>query len=116
MADIKREKAADKDVLVLGGELTVTHISSVKNELQDVLRSSSSVQVRMENVQDLDVAFLQLLCAAHRTAADENKSLTIGGDMEKFRALLKRSGFQRHIGCRENSRYPCLWLCEKEES
>jgi len=115
MADIRREKTADREIIVLGGELTITHIGSVKKELQDAIRTASTVLVRLENVQEVDVAFLQLLCSAHRTAADADKSLAIGGEMERFRALLKRAGFQRHIGCRENSRYPCLWLCATEE-
>ena len=67
--------------------------------------------VHLENVREMDIAFLQLLCSAHRTAADEKKFFTIDGDRELFLALLSKSGFQRHIGCRDNDRYPCLWLC-----
>ncbi len=113
MVEIRRERTAEQEIVVLGGDLTITDMSSVKSELQHALQNASAVLVRLEQVRELDVAFLQLLCSAHRTAADQNKSFRIGGEIEPFRTRLKKAGFQRHIGCRENSKYPCLWLCEQ---
>lgn len=112
MADIRRETAADGEILVLSGELTIRHLQAIKAGLADSLRSASPVRVRLENVRELDIAFLQLLCSAHRTAADDNKPFTIDGDRDLFLALLNKSGFRRHIGCRDNGRFPCLWLCD----
>lgn len=116
MTDIRRDKTADGETIVLTGDLTITQTQKVKAELLDALRSASSVEVRMENVRQLDVAFLQLLCSAHRTAAGANKSFAVGGERGRFQALLKKAGFQRHIGCRENSGHPCLWLCDSSDS
>ncbi len=115
MADIRREQTADGETVVLGGELTITHMENLKAELLDALRNASQVKVRLENVSEMDMAFLQILCSAHRTAADHNKSFTIGGELDRFRTIMKSAGFQRHIGCREESKYPCLWLCQNND-
>lgn len=116
MAEIRREKTAEQEQLFLGGDLTIASMKDVKTALQDAIRNASSVAVYLEHVRNLDVAFLQILCSAHRTAADENKPFSIYGELDRFKLLLEAGGFQRHIGCCDSSRHPCLWLCNKGET
>lgn len=110
MLEIREEKKNDGTTIVLKGALTVASIGGIRAALLDAVRSARAIEVRLESVADIDIAFLQLLCSAHRTAANRNKPFTVSGEQEGFIELLKRSGFQRHIGCREISKHPCLWI------
>ncbi|MDH4163389.1 MAG: STAS domain-containing protein [Nitrospirota bacterium] len=114
MADIREETTNDGKTIIMSGELTVSAVNSIKITLLNALRVAPALQVRLESVSRMDIAFLQLLCSAHRTAADSGKQFTVSGDPDRFLELLKKSGFQRHIGCRESGKYTCLWLVQAE--
>jgi hypothetical protein len=111
MTDIRRSRAGERAIVTLSGVLTVPHAKAVRTALLEAVQSASAVEVVVENIVDLDVSFPQLVCSAHRMAADLNKQLTITGiEQERFSDMLRRSGFTRHIGCHESTRKSCLWL------
>ena len=111
MADIQRRHEGDRETVTVAGELTVPHAQRLKAALLDALQGSARVEVVLGKITRLDSSFPQLLCSAHRTAADRQKRLTVtGAEQERFTDLLRRSGFTRHTGCRESTRETCLWL------
>jgi anti-anti-sigma regulatory factor len=111
MADIKKKIEGDRATLVLGGELTVRHAQQLKAALLDAMQGFPHVEVVLGKIDDLDSSFPQLLCSAHRTAAEQQKQMTVtGADQERFADLLRRAGFTRQTGCRESTRATCLWL------
>ena len=115
MADIRRRQEGERTIVTLGGDLTVSSAAALKAELLAAVRSSSAVEVAVEDIGTMDVSFPQLLCSAHRTAAAQNKILTITGlAQERFGTMLLRSGFSRQTVCHENIRTPCLWLQDQE--
>jgi anti-anti-sigma regulatory factor len=115
MADIRREKKNGREVLTLSGSLTVKHAKALKAALLEAVRTAPEVELDVENIGDLDVTFAQLVCSAHRMAADLNKQMTITGlEQERFSQMLARFGFFRHIGCHESTRKSCLWLYRQE--
>jgi ABC-type transporter Mla MlaB component len=112
MADIRHTKKKNgREVLTVSGALTVKHAKALKAAFLEAVRNATSVEVEVENIDDLDVTFVQLVCSAHRMAADLNKQMTITGlEQERFSQMLGRFGFFRHIGCHESARKSCLWL------
>jgi len=111
MADIRNAQKNGREVLIVSGVLTVKHAKALQAALLEAVRTAPAVEVNVENISDLDVTFAQLICSAHRMAADLNKQMTITGlEQERFSQLLGRFGFFRHIGCQENTRKSCLWL------
>ena len=117
MADIRRTQKNGREVLIVSGALTVKHAKALRAALLESVQKAPAIEVDVENIGDLDVTFAQLICAAHRMAADLNKQMTITGlEQERFSQLLGRFGFFRHIGCHENTRKSCLWLHGHEES
>jgi len=97
--------------VTVSGDLTVPHAKAVRTALLEAVQGAAAVEVVVESIADLDVSFPQLVCSAHRMAADLNKQLLITGiEQERFADMLRRSGFTRHIGCHENTRKSCLWL------
>lgn len=111
MATGRREKARKPITIAIKGDATVGAATRLKATLQQALQSASAVTVSLENITGVDVTFLQLLCSAHRTAAEAGATLTIKGtDREPVTSLLRQAGFLRHIGCHESTRRSCLWL------
>lgn len=108
--------AAAPQELVLSGDLTVRRISALKGELEQVLASGGAVQLRLAEVAEVDLAFLQLLCAAHRQASRQEQVLTVSGDAAgRFVEALLQGGFGRQIGCAADSRHGCLWPVAEAE-
>jgi len=115
MAEIHHATKNDREVLTVSGALTVKHAKALREAFIEAVRNAPAVEVNVENIGDLDISFVQLVCSAHRTAADLNKQLTISGvEQERFRQTLSRFGFFRHIGCHESTRKSCLWLHVQE--
>jgi anti-anti-sigma regulatory factor len=111
MADIRHANKNGREVLIVSGSLTVKHAKALKAALLEAVQNAPAVEVDVENIGDLDVSFVQLVCSAHRMVADLNKQMTITGiDQERFSRMLGRLGFFRHIGCHESTRKSCLWL------
>lgn len=111
MAGIKRVRSGDKELITVSGDLTVQNAKTLKEALLDAIRTAPAVVLAVERVSELDVAFPQLVCSLHRSAADLNKQLTISGlDEEPMGRLLRQAGFLRHIGCHESTRKSCLWM------
>jgi len=111
MAERKREKTKKSQTLVISGEATVASVARLKAELAKALRTAQSVHVELERISGVDVSLLQLLCSAHRTAAQAGKKLTIMGiEREPVTGLLRQAGFLRHIGCHETTLRSCLWF------
>ena len=114
MADIRQSQAGDRAIVTVSGVLTVPHAKAVRQALLEAMQGAAAVEVVVENIADLDVSFPQVVCSAHRMAANLNKELTITGtEQAPFSDMLRRSGFIRQIGCRENTRSSCLWLRER---
>lgn len=117
MADIRLANKNGRTVLTVRGALTMKHAKVLKDAFLEALRDATVIEVNVENIGDLDVTFAQLVCSAHRTAADQHKQMTITGlEQEKFSQMLGRFGFFRHIGCHESTRKTCLWLHGQEAS
>jgi ABC-type transporter Mla MlaB component len=112
MADIRHTKKKNgREVLIVSGALTVKHAKALKAAFLEAVRNAPSVEVKVEKIDDIDVTFVQLVCSAHRMAADLNKQMTISGfEQERFSEMLGRFGFFRHIGCHESTGKSCLWL------
>jgi hypothetical protein len=57
-----------------------------------------------------DMALLQLLCSAHRTALRAGKRLELGNEPPgQFRMVMDLAGLSRHIGCAQDDTDSCLW-------
>ena len=117
MADIRHANKNGLKVLTVSGALTMKHARVLKDAFLEALHNAPAIEVNVENIGDLDVTFAQLVCSAHRTAADLHKQMTITGlEEEQFSQMLGRFGFFRHIGCHESTRKTCLWLHGQEAS
>jgi anti-anti-sigma regulatory factor len=80
-------------LLKIEGELVAGNVPAVQEIVLGVLPEAKSVRLVLQEVESLDLAFVQLLWSARRTAAALNKSFAVEGTLpDELRALLQTAG------------------------
>ena len=103
-------KAGASAELIWQGDMTVRRIATLRAELQFALDGHQRLTLRLGDVKEVDLAFLQMLCAAHRYASRNARELSVVGDAERvFATTLELAGFSRHVGCTLDGAGNCLW-------
>jgi len=93
------------------GDLTIRRIAELKTQVQQALAGATQVSIEIAAGAECDMTVMQLLCAAHRTASRQGKTLRLFREIpEQFKMIMKLAGFSRHIGCARDESGCCLWL------
>ena len=80
--------------LLLGGQLTVEHAAKIREELIRAFQQAERVVLTVGEDAVPDLSFLQLLCAARRTALQEKKSFELdSAAAPKVHVLLQEAGY-----------------------
>lgn len=104
------EKKTQTAEHVLSGDLTLQVAGEVKALFVKALSAKGDVTFRFEDVGDVDLSFIQMLCSAHRSAHDDGKKFNLAGTWPKsLTALLEESGLNVHVGCSLDSGIECPW-------
>lgn len=102
--------AGEMVTLQWSGDLTIRRIAELKAEVEEALATATSIYIEIGPDAQSDMTVLQLLCAAHRTAARQEKSLQLCGEIpEQFKMVMNLAGFSRHIGCARDKSGCCMW-------
>ena len=64
-------------VLIVEGNLTIERAGELKGTLLNALKDAASIGICFKEDSRIDVSFLQLVCAAHRSACSSGKQLKI---------------------------------------
>jgi len=100
----------NKRILALSGDLTVLHAHEIKREITDALKISDGLILDLTDSNDIDITFLQILCAAHKTAVNVGKNMEINKDSYGLiKKVLYRTGFIRQMGCLRENKNDCLF-------
>lgn len=92
------------------GNLTIEHAAELQQVLMESLDRGDSLCLVFENVAEVDVSFLQLLCSAHRTAVKTGKTLVLDRHRpEPLRLIVMEAGFVRQEGCVLDVHHTCIW-------
>ncbi len=109
MFDYRAEQTEDKTVLTVNGELTIQNAGAFKNLLAESLEKTGHLVLNLENVTEVDLSCLQLLCSAQLTTTELNRRLTMdGGCAEAFRKAAAESGYLGDEACKQS---PCNQSC-----
>lgn len=80
--------------LAFHDELTISKISQTRDTLINAFKTADTVTLDLSAVSRVDLAGLQLLYAARRTARDRSKTLQlVGTDNPAFATALNGNGF-----------------------
>jgi anti-anti-sigma regulatory factor len=105
MNAIGREKMTDSGknipgrhtVVVMEGDLTVENAVELKEKLRAAIEKSESVVIQCNDSARIDISFLQLACAAYRTALDAGRNLKLSAAIpESLMRAVQSAGFAYH--------------------
>ena len=97
-------------VLAVNGEMTIRNAVEIRNALLKAFSAGESLILEMDKVTAVDLAGLQLLCAAHRSSMTDKKHFRISGiNNEAIKSEIMDAGFPRHSGCVEDIDKTCVW-------
>ena len=101
------ERKENEAVVTVGGRLTASQAGLLHQALLDAFAGTRRVEVSLRGVQEADLSFLQLLCAAHSTAAARGVAFVVSGldAAGPVARLLRAAGAARGAGCPAG----CLW-------
>lgn len=94
--------------LTVASGLTIAQICPLKEALLRGLDEADQVTLDVGADADIDVAGLQLLCAAHRYARKQGKELSLSGIGERTRELARAAGFAHGVMCGGGNQ-ACFW-------
>ena len=104
-------KTGDKGVVTFSNDLTLPHAEELKAAFLKALVETDDVAIVFENVQEVDLSFLQLLCSAHRSAVRLKKTVKFSAALPKvFTEAAEAAGFARLKGCKLDCDKSCLWM------
>ncbi len=109
MFDFKSERTEDKTILTINGELTIQNAAALQGALIESLEGTEHLVLNFENVTEVDISCLQLLCSAHSTIIKLNRSFTINSSCpEAFKKAAVDSGYLQHETCATDCDKNCL--------
>lgn len=113
MEDFTATRSGQPDDLTvtMAGNMTIHFAAEMKETLLTAFNESSKLTCNIESVPEIDLAGLQLLCAAHKSFCTAGRQFEIIGlDAEAIRKTITSAGFARHVGCMKDEASRCLWV------
>ena len=108
--DIRIDQSGRKCVITCGGDLTAHQLHDVRTALIKALIDFDEVALDLQSITNTNLACLQLLCSAHRSAGRLDKQLTFTGPRpEILNTIAASAGYLRQVGCRLDKDRTCLW-------
>jgi len=100
------EQSDGTETITIAGEMTISFADELKKVLMNALSVNDQVRLNLEQLTEVDLPSLQILCSAHRTSIKMKKSFAWTGICPgPLKLIAERSGYSRHMGCTQD----CLW-------
>ncbi|MDD4384460.1 MAG: STAS domain-containing protein [Bacteroidales bacterium] len=91
-------KTSEVGIIIIQGELTIDNAQELKAFLLENLKKHSQIQVKINEVDSIDLTAVQLLQSFLWDAKQEQKSINFEMKLsEDHRILLERSGFETFL-------------------
>jgi anti-anti-sigma factor len=91
-------RIAMNERFIVEGELTVFTVHALKDRIMAALAESSTLQINLSDVSEVDGAGIQLLLAAKREAQQRGGTLSLTGHPPQFIAALELTDLAREFG------------------
>ncbi len=96
MLEIEEFTEHDKSSLLFSGDLSVANASELQQQLLKAATKVSHIDVKVANVKNLDLSFLQLLFAWAQSMKQSGKNLIFDFQLDQeFERILNESGFRQ---------------------
>ncbi len=108
---ISYREANNRGTLVLDGDVTLAEAEELRMQLIKAIINVDELWLEFGTPGQVDLAALQLLCSAHRSAIRMNKKVGFTGAWpEPFRKAVHDAGFERSVGCSLDCFNTCIWV------
>jgi anti-anti-sigma regulatory factor len=105
------EQPKKEESVILEGSLTVDRAEELRLVLIKAIIDAGQVELTFGSVTGVDVACLQLLCSAHRSALRLQKRFVLSDKWpEPFKQAVIDAGYARLTGCRLDKDHSCIWV------
>ena len=105
----KEPSDASAVTVAVSGALTIERSGEFRQTLIDALSGAQRVVLNIEQLHDIDIPALQLICSACKTAAAANKILTFAGSPPDCLMALKNGiGICQNSPCSQNGNASCI--------
>lgn len=86
---------ANQENLVIQGRLTIENIQDIKTKLQEAVANFQNIQIYVEQVEAIDLTFLQLLYSLKRSFSETSKNISFNLMLsDENKTLLRQSGLE----------------------
>jgi anti-anti-sigma regulatory factor len=109
MSHLQNKATGERAPLVLSGQLTVQEAGWLRGVLLNPLERLDRIEIDLSQATGIDLAGLQLLCAAHKSAMAQGKKIVLLGVPEPVAQAARGAGFSRLEGCTAGPGESCLW-------
>lgn len=94
MIDIKARKRGKKRTVTVSGEMNIHHIDELKKAFMKSFDGVDEIGIKLDDVSDIDLSGLQLLCSFRRTVEGMKKKLIFESCLpEVLQRVVHDSGF-----------------------
>ncbi len=91
---IKHKEVDGETDITLSGQLTINVIIKLVDEIKDLLKNASNVNIHVKEVENMDLTFIQMLFAIKNSGKKENFKVKVDMDLsEELTLLIKNAGF-----------------------
>ena len=104
-----KQKATKSSSLNLSGSLTVKNAAGIRDDLLKALDGNNIINIHLEEVSEVDLSSLQVVCAAHRYALAKGKTFNLNDPDGILISAGRAAGFSDGEKCRFAKDNECLW-------
>ncbi|MGB4599181.1 MAG: STAS domain-containing protein [Trichlorobacter sp.] len=114
MSDLNVSHALSSDnttlEITLSGRLAIDTAPELLALLQEQLLSARKVRLNVSALSEVDLAGMQLICSACRSALAGSQSFNFSGGLAPcVQEAINNVGLQRHNTCKHSADNPCIW-------
>lgn len=94
---VKLQRQEPRWTISLEGQITLTSAAELKNLLLERLAAGKDLELDLERAEEIDIAIMQVLCAAAREAARTGSRIACHASAGVADAV-RESGFSQSLG------------------
>ena len=99
-----------KSTITLAGELTISSADELRRLLLETFAAADEIALKVDPLEAVDLASLQVLCSAHRSVVRSGKKMFfVVPPPQTFKAAVADAGYTRLKECPMNQNNSCLW-------
>ncbi len=104
------ELSDDHGRLKVSGEATIAAAAEAREHLLAAIERLPSLEVDLSGVEAADLAFVQVICAAHRECVVRGREIRLSSTPpDCVRQAMEQSGYQQRYGCPAETLASCVW-------